>query len=112
MYELSKKNNVQIVAVDMPELFQHEPTAGIAFLRRVILATQEFERDIIVEWLQHGLARATAKSKSHTQSRAITVQGAKTTLEQLKPSKATIKEICNIAKRPERQYDGPWSEVT
>jgi len=33
LYELSKKNNVQSVAVDMPELFQHEPTAGIAVLR-------------------------------------------------------------------------------
>jgi len=64
-----------------------------------MLATQEFERDVIVERLQHGLARAKAKSKSRTQSGAIKVQGAKTTLEQVKPSKATSKEIRNIAKK-------------
>ena len=105
LYELSKKNNVQIVAVDMPELFQHEPTAGIAFLRRVMLATQEFERDIIVERLQHGLARAKAKSQARTQNGAIKVQGSKTTLEQMKPSKDIIKEIRSIANKD-------WSQRT
>ena len=105
LYELSKKNKkVQIVSVDMPELFQHEPTAGIAFLRRVMLATQEFERDIIVERLQHGLARAKAKSKSRTQSGAIKVQGSKTTLKQVKPSRATSKEIRSIVRKI-------WSQV-
>ena len=100
MYELSKKTKkVQIVSMDMPELFQHEPTTGITFLRRVMLAPQEFERDIIVERLQHGRARATAQSKSRTQSGAIKVQGSKTTPEQVKPSCTTIEEIRNIAKK-------------
>lgn len=37
LYEMSKENNVQIVSVDMPELFDHQPSAGTAFLRRVML---------------------------------------------------------------------------
>ena len=36
---------------------------------------------------------------SRAHNRAIKVQGSKTTLEQVKPSRATIKEIRNIAKK-------------
>merc|ERR1712026_293739 len=75
---------------------------------------------VSVERLQHGLARAKAKSKSRTQSGAIKVQGSKTTLEQVKPSRATAQalapappgECCpRSSTRPEWQCDGPWSEV-
>ena len=59
---------------------------------------------VSVERLQHGLARAKAKSKSRTQSGAIKVQGSKTDLKQVKLSRATSKEICNIAKKI-------WSQV-
>jgi DNA invertase Pin-like site-specific DNA recombinase len=99
LYEMSRENNVQIVSVDMPELFDHKPSAGTAFLRRVMLAAQEFERDIIVERLQHGLARAKAKSRMRTQSGAIKVQGSKSTLEQIKPNRATIAKIRAIVNK-------------
>ena len=93
LYEMSKQNNVQIVSVDMPELFDHQPSAGTAFLRRVMLAAQEFERDIIVERLQHGLAKAKAHSKRRTQSGRVKVQGSRSTLEQIKPNRATVNRI-------------------
>ena len=93
LYEMSKENNVKIVSVDMPELFNHQPSPGTAFLRRVMLAAQEFERDIIVERLQHGLAKARVHSKRRTQFGRVKVQGAKSTLEQIKPHRATITSI-------------------
>ena len=49
--------------------FDHQPSAGTAFLRRVMLAAQEFERDIIMERLQHELAKARnpdASRSNHT----------------------------------------------
>ena len=99
LYEMSKENNVQIVSIDMPELFGHQPSAGTAFLRRVMLAAQEFERDIIVERLQHGLKKAKAHSKRRTQSGSIKVQGSRSTLEQVKPNRATINSIRALANK-------------
>ena len=96
---MSKENDVQIISVDMPELFAHNPSPSNAFLRRVMLAAQEFERDVIVERLQHGLAKAKATSKRRTQSGGIKVQGSKSTLEQLKPNRKTIKKIRSIANK-------------
>ena len=105
MYEISRENNVQVVPVDMPELFDHQPSASTAFLRRVMLSAQEFERDIIVERLQHGLAKARARSTQRTRSGDIKAQGAKSTLEQAKPNRATIDKIRAIAKENWSQRD-------
>ena len=54
MYEKSKELGVQIVPVDLPDLCAHDPNPAQKFLRRVMFAYTELEKDMTVTRLQHG----------------------------------------------------------
>lgn len=95
-FNLSKQTGVQIVAADSPDLFNHTPTPGQAFLRRVMLAVQEYEKDLIVQRLTDGLNSAKKTSSRTTQQGAVKVAGAWSSLEKAKPTPAAMKKIMHI----------------
>lgn len=54
IYEKSKELDIQIVPVDLPDLCDHNPNPAQKFLRRVMFAYTELEKDMTVNRLQHG----------------------------------------------------------
>ena len=56
-YKTSKSMGVQIVPADLPDLCTHNPNAVQTFLRRVMFAMVELEKNLIVERLGDGRKR-------------------------------------------------------
>ena len=84
-WQLSKQNGVQIIPADLPFLFKHDASPGETFMRRVMLSVQEFERDMVVHRLTHGLLAKKATSNRINQSGQIKVNGAHSILERKAP---------------------------
>ena len=57
MYQKSKEAHVQMVPADAPDLLVHDPTPVQTFLRRVMFAMVELEKNLIVQRLAHGRAK-------------------------------------------------------
>ena len=57
MYQKSKEAMVQMVPADAPDLLVHDPTPVQTFLRRVMFAMVELEKNLIVQRLAHGRAK-------------------------------------------------------
>ena len=55
-FELSKSLGVTIIPADVPSLYEHKPNPAQKFLRRVMMAFTELEKDLTVQRLQTGLA--------------------------------------------------------
>ncbi|CAE8632280.1 unnamed protein product [Polarella glacialis] len=55
LFQLSKKLGVSIIPSDVPDLFVHNPNPAQKFLRRVIAAATELEKNLAVQRLQAGL---------------------------------------------------------
>ena len=66
MYEKSKELGVQIVPVDLPDLCAHQPNPAQKFLRRVMFAYTELEKDMTVTRLQHGWKQKIVNRKEET----------------------------------------------
>ena len=81
VYQTAKKNNVNILVNDMPTLYKLDATPAESFIRRVMAAVSEFERDTIVARLQAGLEAKRAITKRKTQTGEPKVQGRKALLE-------------------------------
>jgi len=81
VYQTAKKNNVNILVNDMPTLYKLDATPAESFIRQVMAAVSEFERDTIVARLQAGLEGKRAITKRKTQTGEPKVQGRKTLLE-------------------------------
>jgi len=92
-YQLGKKHGVEIIPSDIPGLFTHHPKPGETFMRHVMLAVQELERDLIVERLMHGLEKARATSTKVTQTGATKVNGCHSILERNPPSAQALKTM-------------------
>jgi predicted GTPase len=80
LYELSVKNNVTIVPADMPQLYTHTPNSLDKYLRKIVFATTELERDHAVSRLQDGLSRKMATTTRRGQNGKLKVNGALTML--------------------------------
>lgn len=76
LYELSVKNKVTIVPADMPLLYTHTPNSLDKYIRKIVFATTELERDHAVSRLQDGLARKMTTTKRRGQNGAPKVNGA------------------------------------
>ena len=63
MYQKSKETNVQMVPADAPDLLVHDPTPVQTFLRRVMFAMVELEKNLIVQRLADGRAKKHDKMK-------------------------------------------------
>ncbi len=97
LFEHSVKKRVQIVPADLPDLFKHEQSPIERYVRRIICATTEFERDLTVQRLRDGIARKMAETRDTTQTGAPKVSGAKTLLDIVRPSKKVLQKLRAIA---------------
>jgi DNA invertase Pin-like site-specific DNA recombinase len=93
LYQQSRKSGVQIVSADMPGLFSHQPTPAETFMRRVLLAVWEFDRDTILYRMAKGLDDKRKTSKDITQYGAVKVNGSKSIISKLKPTPAKLRAM-------------------
>jgi len=57
MYQKAKKHNIQIVPADIPDLCALDPNPVQTFIRRVMFAMTELEKNLIVQRLSDGRQR-------------------------------------------------------
>ena len=104
LYELSKKVGVQIVPADFPDLMKHDAGPMDKFLRRIVFAYQELEKDLVVHRLKDGLdkrrerlevalrqqrrSRTPAGAVALTAAGKVKVNGRQTLLERMRISGA------------------------
>lgn len=93
LYQLSKKSGVQIVSADMPGLFGHQPSPAETFMRRVLLAVWEFDRDTILYRMAKGLDDKRKTSKDVTQYGKVKVNGSKSILAKLSLTQSMLKAV-------------------
>ena len=103
LYNMSVQHDVKIIPSDMPDLYAHDATAVQKFLRRVIFAVTELDRDMTVEKLQDGLRRKRALTKRRTQRGEPKANGTLSLLERLKPSSAVLRRLRSAVARHERE---------
>jgi len=97
LWEHSVAKNVTIVPTDMPSLLTHTPTPVEKFLRRVVCAVTELERDVLVARLRDGVSRRLRTTRQVTQTGSPKVTGARTLLQKVKPTAATLRKLRVIA---------------
>ena len=56
LYNIAKEKGVSIICSDFPKLFALQPSPIESFMRKLVLAMQELDRDVLVERMQAGLA--------------------------------------------------------
>lgn len=82
LYHEAKKNGCHIVVADAgADVFKHDATPAQNFLRRVLAAVTEFERDMIVHRLTSGLQRKKALLQAKTGKQEVKVNGRKSYFE-------------------------------
>ena len=72
LFQMSKSLGVKIVPADIPSLYEHSPNPAQKFLRRVMMAYTELEKDLTVQRLQAGLAlkrQAVTKARKTKQTK-------------------------------------------
>lgn len=110
LFELSKKLGVTIVPSDIPDLYAHDANPAQKFLRRVIFAYTNLEKDMTVHRLQTGLktkkeaamrAQKAGAEVRRNQSGRVKVNGRKSWLEKLggKVTKSVLKDMKAWAKK-------------
>jgi DNA invertase Pin-like site-specific DNA recombinase len=93
LFDHSVQKGVQTVPADLPDLFQHDQTPVQRYVRRVICATTELERDLTVQRLRDGIVRKMATTRARTQSGRPKVSGAKTLLDRLNPNRKVLQKL-------------------
>ena len=93
IYKQSKKNNINIPPQDYATLFSHSDTPTGNFIRKLICSLQELDRDTLVWRLQQGRENKAKTATSRTQSGKPKVNGIKSYLEDLQPSKDVQQKI-------------------
>ena len=107
---LAKQNNVDIVTADVPRMFASDASPAESFMRRIMLAVAEFERDTIVARLSSGLQRAKATTKRKTQYGRPKANGRTSILETTKPNSLLKRRLlCVFARR--RKGTIGWREA-
>lgn len=110
LYNMSTALDVQIFPSDTPDLFKHNPNANDKWMRRVLLATAEFEKDRLVHRFQSGLGAARQTSEKKTQEGGVKVNGRKSKLEELYPKGHMPKDTrVYLSKAFEKQKKGELS---
>lgn len=99
VYQESRKNNVKIVSKDYPALFAHNQTPTENFVRKMVCALQELDRDTVVWRLQQGQEHKRQTTAEKTQSGQPKVNGCKSYVEHLAPSRAVKNKIIKLGKK-------------
>lgn len=102
IYKQSKKNNINIPPQDYATLFSHSDTPTGNFIRKLICSLQELDRDTLVWRLQQGRENKAKTATSRTQSGKPKVNGIKSYLEDLQPSKDVQQKIVSLGKKRDR----------
>ena len=74
IYERSKELGVTLIPIDIPDLCGHSPNPAQKFMRRVMFAYAELEKDLAVMRLQHGWHRRLQQEKRKYQTGKQTVR--------------------------------------
>ena len=107
LYELSKELGVTITPADLPGLYKHEQNPSERFLRRIMHAYTELEKDLTVNRLSSGLKAKLSKAKAAkkrgdqvpvNQQGNVKVNGRRGILETSKLSSAKKKEFRRLCK--------------
>lgn len=106
VFEQSVAKKVQIVPADLPDLFKHDQTPIEKYVRHIIFATTELERDLIVHRLRDGVNRKMATTIRRTQLGKPKVVGSKTVLDTVKPNAKVLKKFQAIALRRANGVEG------
>ena len=89
----------------MPTLYKLDASPAENFMRRVMAAVCEFERDTFVARPQTGLEAKRRTTKRKTQTGAPKVQGRRSLLEATKPTSSQIRRLKTAtAKREEGNF--------
>ena len=99
IYARAKENKVEIIPSDMPALFKLDASPAENFMRRVMAAVYEFERDCIVHRLQAGILAASRTTKRKTQAGAPKVRGRRNLVEVVKPSGTQKRQLKSVFKK-------------
>ena len=99
LFQASVEHGVQIVPADLPELYKHDATPLEKCVRRIVFATTELDRDLIVQRLQDGIKRKLQPTSKRTQTGAPKVSGCATLLEIAKPTSRVLAKLKGIASR-------------
>ncbi len=102
IFDLAAKKKVNITCADMPTLFKPDPSPIENFMRKVVLAMQELERDVVTERLMSGLRAKKQQTCRQTQTGTPKANGRFTRLEILKPKVQIIKKLKQMAKQREK----------
>jgi len=97
IYDIAREHNVQIIPSDMPTLYAHTPDAMHKFLRKIIFAVTELDRDMTVGKLQDGIRRKLKSTPRRTQKGRPKVTGRKSILEKLMPSRIVLQRLRQLA---------------
>ena len=93
IFNAAKENGVKIITSDLPDLFNVDGNPATNFMRRVMAAVTEFDRDVLVLRLQAGLAEARKKTTRRTQDGKPKVQGRQSLLQGLHPTDKQMKQL-------------------
>lgn len=85
IYVIAQASNVQIVPSDMPTLYDHSSDPMHKFLRKIIVAVTELDRDMTVEKLRDGIRRKMKNTVRKTRQGRPKVSGKRTLMEKLNP---------------------------
>lgn len=86
IFKTAKQNGVNIVSSDIPSLFRVDGNPATNFIRRVMAAVTEFDRDVLVLRLQGGIEQARKKTTRRTTNGLPKVQGRCSILEKHPPT--------------------------
>ena len=112
VYQVSKDNNIVVIPKDYPALFAHNQTPTENFVRKLVCALQELDRDTLVWRLQEGRKQKMKVTTRQNQKGQPKVNGAKTYVEELAPSKAMQNKIITLGKKRDAGVFGwrPFAE--
>jgi hypothetical protein len=112
VYQVSKDNNIVVIPKDYPALFAHNQTPTENFVRKLVCALQELDRDTLVWRLQEGRKQKMKVTTRQNQKGQPKVNGAKTYVEELAPSKAMQNKIIALGKKRDAGVFGwrPFAE--
>ena len=102
IFEEAAKKGVQIICGDHPALFKSPASPIESFIRKVMFAMNEMERDLLVQRLQSGLDAKRHTSVRVGQEGKVKVNGRLSLLEKLKPNDQQKKTMCRMAVQREQ----------
>ena len=99
LYEKAVRNQVSIIPADLPDLLKPDTTPAESFVRRIIFASTELERDLVVSRLQDGIRRKLRVATKVTQAWCPKATGCHTTLDMARPSAPQRRRLRALAKK-------------